>query len=193
MSSSSNTVRLGGIAAVLGGIIFAGKAYLDRNDAPPWTTDVTDMFAFLMPLMFLLGVWGLYILCRDRVGGLGRTGFLLSLVGMATSIVGAIAVTFVDPFWFVFVLGMLVGLVALALAGIPILREGLLGSLSFVPLFLGLYGLFALMSGDPANSAFGRTAGVFLWVLFGLGWVLMEFALLSSSYSRVLHNEPAVR
>ncbi len=193
MSSSSNTVRLGGIAAVLGGIIFAGKAYLDRNDAPPWTTDVTDMFAFLMPLMFLLGVWGLYILCRDRVGGLGRTGFLLSLVGMATSIVGAIAVTFVDPFWFVFVLGMLVGLVALALAGIPILREGLLGSLSFVPLFLGLYGLFALMSGDPANSAFGRTAGVFLWVLFGLGWVLMGFALLSSSYSRVLHNEPAVR
>ncbi len=192
MSSSSNTVRLGGIAAVLGGIIFAGKAYLDRNDAPPWTTDVTDMFAFLMPLMFLLGVWGLYILCRDRVGGLGRTGFLLSLVGMATSVVGAIAVTFVDPFWFVFVLGMLVGLIGLALGGIPILRQGLLGSLSFVPLFLGLYGLFALMSGDPANSAFGRTAGVFLWVLFGLGWVLMGLALLSS-YSRALHNEPAVR
>lgn len=193
MSSSSNTVRLAGVAAALGGIIFAGKAYLDRNDAPPWSTDVTDMFAFLMPLMFLVGVWGLYTLSRDRVGALGRTGFLVSLAGLATSVVGSIAVTFVDPFWFVFVLGMLAGLVGLALAGTSILRERLLGSLSFVPLFLGVFGLFALMSGDPANSAYGRTVGLVLWVLFGLGWVLMGFALISTAHNRSLQAGPTVR
>ncbi len=66
------------------------------------------------------------------------------------------------------------------LAGIPIIRERLLESSSILPLLLGAYGLFALITGDPANSAFGRTVGLMLWLLFGLLWVVMGYALLSA-------------
>ena len=179
MSSSSNLVRLGGLAAALGGILFAAKAYWDRNDGPPWPTDVTDSLAFITPLLFLMGIWGLYTLCRDRVGRLGTTGSLISCAGLPISVVGAIAVRFVDAFWFVFVLGILVGLIGLALAGIAIVRARPLGSWSILPLVLAVYGLFTFMSGDPPNSSFGRTTGLVLWVLFGLGWVLLGYVLLS--------------
>lgn len=180
MSSSSNLVRPGGIAATLGGILFAAKAYWDRNDAPPWSSDFTDALGFVNPLLFLLGAWGLYTLCRGRLGRLGGTGFLISLAGFALSAVGAVAVQFVDAFWFVFVLGLLAGLIGLALAGIPILRAKLLGSWSILPLVLGVYGLFALMTGDPPHNAFGHTTGLILWCLFGLLWVVMGYALVSA-------------
>ncbi len=180
MSSSSSLVRFGGIAAALGGVLFAFKAYWDRNDAPPWPSDATDAIGFVNPLLFLIGIWGLSTLCRGRLGRLGTIGLLVSLAGFAISVVGAIAVSFVDAFWFVFVLGTLLGLVGLALAGIPIIRERLLGAWSILPLVLGVYGLFALITGDPANSAFGRTVGLMLWLLFGLLWVVMGYALLSA-------------
>ena len=180
MPSSARLIRSGGIAAALGGLLFAAKAYWDRNDAPPWPTDTTDALAFLIPLLFLVGVAGLYALCRGRLGGLGVTGLRASLAGFAIGVVGAIAVAFVDAFWFVFVLGTLLALVGLALAGIAIIGAGLLGRWSALPLILGVYGLFALMTGDPANSAFGRTVGLVLWVLFGLLWVALGYALLSA-------------
>lgn len=186
MQSTSNLVRSGGIAAALGGILFTAKAYADRNDAPPWPTDATDAFVFVIPLLFVIGVSGLYAVSRGRLGGLGTFGLLLSIVGFATGVVGSIGVRFVDGFWFVFVLGMLLGLVGLALAGIPVIRERLLGPWSFLPLILGLYGVFTLMTGDPANSGFGRTIGLVLWVLFGLLWVTLGYALLSvRAHSRI--------
>lgn len=180
MSSSSNKVRLGGIAATLGGILFAAKAYWDRNDASPWSSDLTDTLGFVNPLLFLIGVFGLYSLCKGRLGRLGTAGFLISLAGFAISAVGAVAVQLVDGFWFVFVLGLLAGLIGLALAGIPILKAKLLGSWSILPLVLGVYGPFALMTGDPPHSAFGRTTGFILWCLFGLLWVVMGYALLAA-------------
>ncbi len=193
MSSSSNLVRAGGIAAALGGFVFAAKTYWDRNDGPPWPTDVTDAFAFVTPLLFLIVVSGLYAVCRERVRGMGRTGFILSLTGLATSVVGSIGVTFVDGFWFVFVLGMLAGLVGLALAGVVILRSGLLGQWSVLPLILGSYGLLVLMTGNPANSAFGPTVGLVLWTLFGLLWVVMGYALLSAPSRTALRSGPVAR
>ncbi len=180
MSSASNLVRLGGIAATLGGMLFAAKTYWDRNDAPPWSSDLTDMLAFVNPLLFLIGAWGLYTLCRGRLGRLGMMGFMISLAGFAVGTVGAIVVQFADAFWFVFVLGLLAGLIGFALAGIPILRAKLLGSWSILPLILGVYGPFALMTGDPPHSAFGRTTGLILWCLFGLLWTIMGYALLSA-------------
>ncbi len=181
MSSSSNLVRLGGIAATLGGILFAAQAYWHRNDAPPWSSDLTDALAFVNPLLFLIGALGLYSFGKGRLGRLGTSGFLISLVGFAIGTVGAIVVQFADAFWFVFVLGLLAGLIGLALAGISILRAKLLGWWSILPLILGVYGPFALMSGDPPHSAFGQTTGLILWCLFGLLWVVMGYALLSNN------------
>lgn len=181
MSSSSSIVRLGGIAATLGGILFAAKAYWDRNDAPPWSSDLTDTLGFVNPLLFLIGALGLYSFGKGRLGRLATSGFLISLAGFAIGTVGAIVVQFADAFWFVFVLGLLTGLIGLALAGIPILKAKLLGLWSILPLVLGVYGPFALMTGDPPHSAFGHTAGLILWCLFGLLWVILGYALLSNS------------
>ena len=85
-TSSSLVARIGGLAAVLGGLLWSAKAFYDRNDAPPWPTDVTDTLFFLVLLLFLAGLTGLYARCRGRLGewetvfhhgvrrGLGRAG-----------------------------------------------------------------------------------------------------------------------
>jgi len=48
--------RLGGLAAVVGGLLWSAKSFYDRNDAPPWPTDLTDDLFFVVPLLFLVGL-----------------------------------------------------------------------------------------------------------------------------------------
>ena len=64
--------------------------------------------------------------------------------------------------------------------GVAVVWRRPLGILSLLPLALGLYAIFVLVTGEP-NSDFGPQASTALWVLLGLGWVLLEAVLLSRS------------
>src|SRR5215217_620885 len=95
--SSSLVARIGGLAAVLGGLLWSAKAFYDRNDAPPCPTDVTDTLFFLVSLLFLAGLTGLYARCRGRLGEwetVSSMGFVAGLVGLTGSIVGQLTMVF---------------------------------------------------------------------------------------------------
>jgi hypothetical protein len=67
-TSSGILSRIGGAAAVVGGLLWSVKAFHDRHDASPWPTDLTDALSFFVPLLFLLRLAGLYAACRDVLG-----------------------------------------------------------------------------------------------------------------------------
>ncbi len=104
MQTSSNLVaRLGGIAAMLGGMLWAAKAFYDRNDAPPWPTDISDTLFFVVLLLFLGGLAGLYARCRGHMGeweALSSVALGAGVVGLVGSITGHITgMLEVGPAW----------------------------------------------------------------------------------------------
>ncbi len=165
--------RLGGLAAVLGGVLFAAKAYWDRNDAPPWPIDFTDTFFVVVPLLFLVATVSLYVLCRERLAGIGNSGYRLAIAALAVAVWGALGI------WWVFVFGLLASYIGLALAGIDALRAQGLPRWSGLPLAIGLLGIAMFLTGDPANSGLGRNASLVIWLCFGFLWVLLGTAMLA--------------
>ena len=174
--------RLGALAAVLGGLLWCAKAFYDRNDAPPWPTDITDTLFFVVLLLFLAGLTGLYARCR---GGLGEwetissMGFVVGLVGLTMSIVGQLTMVFeVGPSWWLgiswwmFVFGFFVMNLALVFLGNSIVQSGALPRWRAVPLLTGSLGLLLILVGDPPNSELGVYPSLVLWMGFGLGWVV---------------------
>jgi hypothetical protein len=67
-SYKSVVVRASALAAMLGGVLWSAKAFYDRNDAPPWPTDVADDLFFVVLVFFLAGLSGLYARCRGHLG-----------------------------------------------------------------------------------------------------------------------------
>ncbi len=102
-TSSKLVARLGGIAAMLGGTLWAAKAFYDRNDAPPWPTDISDTLFFVVLLLFLGGLAGLYARCRGHMGeweALSSVAFGAGVVGLVGSITGHITgMLEVGPAW----------------------------------------------------------------------------------------------
>ncbi len=81
----SIVVRASALAAMLGGVLWSAKAFYDRNYAPPWPTDVTDDLFFVVLVLFLAGLSGLYARCRGRLGEwepLTRMGFVVDVAGL---------------------------------------------------------------------------------------------------------------
>ncbi len=105
MRASSNLVaRLGGMAAVVGGVLWSAKAFHDRNDAPPWPTDATDTLFFIVPLLFLVGFLGLNVRSRGRLEDEWRAissgAFAVGAVGLVGSIVGLLTMALeAGPSW----------------------------------------------------------------------------------------------
>ena len=87
--SSSNLVRLGGVAAVVGGALFviAELFYLVVGMSPS-AEDLTSFSAIVQGVLFVLGgtlvvagLLGLYAARKEELGGLGAAGFLVAFVG----------------------------------------------------------------------------------------------------------------
>ena len=182
--ASTTLGRLGGLASILAGVLFALGTVASYNtttgsNALSWAEDLF----ILTPLLLLAAVGGLWAYCRGRTGRLGDVALKVSLVAFAAGSVSLFMIQWIEDLWFGFVLGTMVGLLALAVAGIAIIRTRALGSWSVLPTILSVYGIFALMTGDPPYNTFSPTVGLVLWVLFGLGWVLLGIALLTSRSS----------
>jgi hypothetical protein len=150
-----------GRAAVLGGVLFAAWGYIHRDGAPWYFTTVANMLAFIVPLLFLTALVGLYIRCGGRVGWLGGMGFAFGFIGSAYGIVDSL----VDlPSWHLYVSSKY--LLPLLLGWLPMLCLGLMmigvtplgrnapGSLGAC-LFAtgGLAGPTALLKRPPAVSS----------------------------------------
>ena len=168
--------------------------WYDRNDAPPWPTDITDTLIFIVPLLWLVGLAGLYARCKERIGQLGSLGFALEMGGAAMAAVGPIAMSFSnnDNLWFVLVLGLLILFTGLIVTGIATMRaKALPGWTAALPLIVGALGLLMFFANpdDPNISAnmvsLLRRARMISSMLFGAAWVALGYTLWERSGVRV--------
>lgn len=188
-TSSSPVGRLGAVAAVLGGALWSAKASYDRNDAPPWPTDITDTLFFVVPLLLAAGFVGLHARCKGRLDGewepFSLGSFLVGAAGFVVSAAGLLAVTLevgpawaMEISWWSFVFGFFMGNLGLAFFGVSVLQGGALGRWKPLPLALGVLGILLIPLGDAPNSDLGFYPSLALWVLYGLGWAAIGgFAL----------------
>lgn len=161
----------GGVAAVLGGVLWAVNAALYRGgDFGP-----AAGLLFLLPLLFALGLAGVYVRYAGRMQNQGNAGFVQSFAGLALLAAGlfgdltlgvegsARAVTF----------GYLILTLGLVLLGFAVLKTEPLSRWNFLPLALGLITPFSIIvSGvEPLQ--------VTLSALFGIGWAALGYILLS--------------
>lgn len=198
--SSSLVVRAGGMAAMLGGILWSAKAFYDRNDAPPWPTDVTDSLYFVVLLLFLGGLVGLYARCRGRLGeweALSFVAFGAGFVGLAGSAAGHVTgMLEVGPAWWwgiswwMFVFGFFVANLGLLFLGNSIVQSGALPSGKALPVAIGALGLLLILVSDPPNSPLGVYPSLALWMLYGLFWTALGYVILADRGEPVATDAP---
>jgi hypothetical protein len=184
-------VRLGALAASLGGLMWAAKAIYDRNDAPPWPTDATDTLFFLSPLLFLLALMGLYARCRGRL----RKWEALSSAAVAGAVIGSVGSTlgglstalevgppswWAEISWWMFVFGFFLVHLCLLFLGNSILQTGAFPRWGTLPLLIGSLGILLILVGDPPNSPLGVYPALALWITYGLAWMALGYVLWSS-------------
>jgi hypothetical protein len=174
-TSESIFVKTSAVAAVLGGLLWDAKIFYESSNRPS-PQDLTDTLIFLVPLLLLAGLAGLYVRCRGRLGeeqNLSLAGFVVASVGLAVA-------SIYSGLWTLgLVSDVLAGLwgalffvaLGLVLVGGPIVHVGLLGSGKAVPLSAGIVGFLAFAT-PPWNLL-----GVTTWALFGLVWVALGYVL----------------
>ncbi len=203
--SREKLVRWGGPAAIMGGLAYVAVAlltvaiYVYEMLRGPVFEAHAFIHAFDAPMFLLLvvGLTGLYLRQRDRLGKAGKAGFLLAFAGFGLAFVASIAVV---------VVGLTVGdeatlgvLDALAhplpmllytigslLFGIATYRAGMLPRPAAAMVAVGPGLLFATFS-----------AGLKTWeplvpmFMIGLGWAWLGHALLSERKKGVPESQPA--
>lgn len=141
--------------------------------------------------MFLLGVTGLYVLCKGRVGGIGKFGLVLALSGSVMGVAYAVPWSYfatrddwlsslawldIPLVWWlqVFLAGLL--WVGFAAARTRTLR--VLGTLLLVVGTLG----WAYCATDAGAVLEARLVHVVLAALFSFGWIALGLVLLKRRF-----------
>lgn len=181
MQTSSNLrSRLIGIAAILGGVLWSASIFVSDLDST-----IANILLFIIPLLFLVGLAGLYARCRGRLGeweALSRMGFLTGAVGLVVAGIGTLGtgvlgdgVSWISELsWWTFAFGYFVLSLGLLLLGNSVLQTRLLTRLRGLPLGIGILGLLVILI---PPWAFPGAGGV--WVLYGLSWAVLGYILLS--------------
>jgi hypothetical protein len=187
--SRSSLALWGGIAAALGGVLFAAWGYTDMEDAPVYFTFISETLGVIVPLLFLVGLAGLYAQCKRRAGPLGRTGFVLGAAGSAIGVVPGFVNAIEWYAWlavpeqkvllvptFYWLIPLFCGLMLIGVATIQEKRRRGWGALS---LAMGLLGLIYYLT-EFGGIVQMRPAHIVFGVLFSLSWMVLGYALLSS-------------
>jgi hypothetical protein len=175
---SASYIRWGGLAAVLGGIIWITKGSLIILGI----IDLGDLF-IAAELFFAVALVGLYLHMRDRGERLGRIGGVLAYLALALSVVNApYSLFFAEdapqtpfPFSVTILAASLAIIIGLVLLGIVTLRAGILPTRwRMLPLAIGLLALLPVWV-----LAFVHVE--LPVVVLGIGWVLLGYALWSEA------------
>ena len=183
---SATFIRLSASASILGGLLFAAKTWYDRNDGPPWPTDITDTLIFVIPLLWLVGLVGVYMCWNERSGWIARLGFAIAFMGVVVSAAVPIVMSIFDndDLWFVLPLGMLILFIGLIIVGIAMISAKVLpGWSAALPLVIGALGMIMFFANpdDPGVSvqmaARLRPARMISSLLLGISWVALGYSL----------------
>lgn len=201
MTPHARRIEVGGLAAVLGGVLWVpygvlemveplGAATVYREDLQyELITDQAVFAAYSLPgsialLLTSLGLLGVLALLRaaGRAGTAARMFAYVALALAAVSLAGVLA--FSDP---VFTAGRIFGTLTLGaatvLAGVEAHRAGAGTGWTLALLALGLLGLFLLPLWPLvyAVELLPPAGGAALIALFGLGWAVLGYALWSGA------------
>ncbi len=190
--------RWGSAAAMMGGLLwmvlvplitltYPGRSGWGRTDTLlglAWE-DYNRMLPAAL-LLLLAGLAGLRVRYAGQSGRLGKVGFAVALVGLALMLAGNVVefwvaggireqMTAIDlAGWIGYSLGYLLLAVGLVLLGIGVLRLKAFPRWSALPLLMGLLVLPMYVTVTSGNAD-----GAVLAVPFGLGWVVLGYALRS--------------
>jgi hypothetical protein len=196
---SLNFVRWDGLAASLGGALFFALILWDlTGNVPAYGPDVTAALFFLVPLLWLVGLWGFWARHAERYGALGTIGLVTGLIGLAASFFGSLVGLWAELFWLLYWLGVRLLYMGLVLLGIATIRARamphgwaalmlILGSLGigravfmFIDATMGARGLETPEAQSALGTFLSLWSGTFasvLGLLLGLGWVWLGYAL----------------
>jgi hypothetical protein len=173
--SSSDLIRWGGLAAMVGGLAYLLNVLLGLL-VPETSTSVVhllaDSFAVVPVLLTLVGMVGLHTLQKANYGGIGRGGFYTVVIGLLAQVLGTISHLLSGSEaleWLVFPVGIILMIVGLMLYGAATLQvRGLprwcgLGFVVVPPVVIVL---------EVLREGYGE-------VVFGLLWLAVGYALWS--------------
>jgi hypothetical protein len=178
---------VGGFAAILGGVLFATWGYVHRDVAPWYFDETARALNFVVPALFYMAIAGLYALCRETVGRIGRFGFMLGLAGSVMGVAYAVpwsafatrddwlsSLVWLDTplMWWLHVM-----LIGLPLAGISVIGARMQRDQGVLLLTIAAFG-WAYYATDSGAILEARTAHVGFGALFSLGWIALGLVLL---------------
>jgi hypothetical protein len=165
--ASSALSRLGGVAAMAGGLMWVvkGGAILLTGQQPP------VVFETAMPL-FAVGLLGLHARLDGRGGPLGKAGVLVAYIALASAAIALMAP--LAAFLAVAGFGPFLGLVLLGSATLQ--ARVFLPPWSALPLALGLGGPLLILVGGVLALISERLLEIPI-VLVGLAWMLLGYSL----------------
>ena len=185
---SSNLIRLAGLAAMVGGVVYAGVAFIVEQPLAEYLYYMGNIaygfIAVSLPLGAMAAIAALHTLQRQRYGLWGTVVSLTAFVGLALA-VGALTVGVISTspdiysLFNALVIGLLVASAGITLLGGLSISTGMLPRWCGVALMAGSpVGVFVTMIPSAALSLGGTNPieGVFQ-ALGGVPWVLVGFAI----------------
>jgi hypothetical protein len=181
---SSNLIRWGGLAAMLGGLLWIVAAIITaskpRGCIGPAECDVmgirdtSDVTPLLLLALMLsaVGLAGMVIRAWNtgRLDRLGQVSVALCAVGVILLVLGMGLSAISEVLWALVPLGGLALVTGLALVGIGALRMEALPRWAAVLLVIGSLGMLGFND---------QNAQVLMAIPFGIGWVAVGYALWS--------------
>ena len=164
--SSSDLIRWGGFAAMIGGVVWVLAGLLFRAMGPE--SAVTDVLFIIAALCTVGGFVGFHALQKDNYGRIGRGGFwvvvvatLAQVVGLTVFLLGSSALE-----WLVFPVGTSGVLIGFVLYGAATLQARVLPRWCGIAIMVAPF-LFLL--GDFGGILFGRLWGALGYMLWSRG------------------------
>lgn len=181
--SSSDVIRLGALAALVGGVYFIVAAALTNFVESRVAYNAIEAPAYAVLVLGLVGVHASQV---GRFGTLGKVGFYVALAGLALTAFCDLAIVLIEavsgpdtaPGWlddFLYIRGLLLTIFGSVLFGIAIFRANVLPRGAALLLIIG-----PLLD---LGMIFGGVGNVWLLtvpeVLFGAAWAWLGYAILS--------------
>ncbi len=194
---SSNLIRWGGAAAILGGVLWVVPAIITafkprgciglecEVSAMRDTSDVTP-FLLLALLLSAVGLAGVAIRAWNtgRFGRLAKAGVGLYGVGVALFVLGMILTAISEVFWVLMLPAGLALVIGLVLTGIAVFKTGVLPRWVAVLLIIGSLAMLGFND---------QTTEVLMAIPFGISWIALGYALWSQSSGAAAEQPSRVR
>jgi hypothetical protein len=167
---SSNIIRWGGIAAMLGGVLWVVWSLLVRVSFQAAFGSFAHVLLLLAALLTLAGLAGLHALEGGNYGSIGRAGFYTAAAGLLADALAALLLLMgIEVLWLVAPVGSLLIMVGLLLFGAATLQAMVL------PPWCGL----ALIVVPPIAFYLNSRVYYGSLALYGVLWVALGYVLWS--------------